>query len=166
MFPTHVGMNRNGVTRKKIERNEFESLRDILGKKIQQDIQFSNKRQTSPYLVAEDIFIENSQELDLRMSILYNPIIGSKTINVHVSGLGPICRLDVDGPAHRPFGRSHKHSLQNERCPDRNLPDGVMDRPDLLGKSLKDVFETFCRMAHIQHEGIFFSPDNPQGLFQ
>jgi hypothetical protein len=85
--------------------------------------------------------------------------VGSKTINVHVPGLGPICRLDVDGPAHRPAGRSHKHSLQNERCPDRNLPDGVIDRPDLAGSTLRQVFTEFCRIADIKHLGQLDTPD-------
>jgi hypothetical protein len=78
--------------------------------------------------------------------------------NVHVPGIGPICRLDVDGPAHRPCGRSHKHSLQTEGCPDRNLPDGVIDRPDLAGKSLQEVFGQFCEMAQIRHTGTFEVP--------
>jgi hypothetical protein len=81
--------------------------------------------------------------------------VGSKTFNVHVVGVGPICRVDVDGPAHRPAGRSHKRALRSERCPDRNLPDQVHDRPDLSGKNLVELFEIFCQMAHIEHVGTF-----------
>lgn len=89
----------------------------------------------------------------------YNPEIGSKTCNVYVPGFGPICRLDVDGPTHRPAGRSHKHSLQGPRCPERNLPDAVIDRPDLAGRSFREVFAAFCAMANIVHKGELLIPD-------
>ena len=67
-------------------------------------------------MVADNIEIQNSLGASLKLNISYNPEVGSKTFNVTASGVGPICRLDVDGPAHRPVGRSHKHSLQTERC--------------------------------------------------
>lgn len=95
------------------------------------------------------------------LSMRYNEIVGSKTINVYVPGIGPICRLDVDGNAHRPAGRSHKHSLQAERCPDRNLPD-ALDRSDLAGSSLREVFSEFCRMACISHHGQLETPDEAE----
>lgn len=141
-----------------VNRTEFEVLRDLPGKVIKVDIKLSNRQATRPALVAENIEIENGNEIDLRLNITYNPETGGKTFNVHVPGIGPICRLDVDGPAHRPAGRSHKHSLQAERDPDRNLPDGVMDRPDLAGQDLRAVFREFCRLAAITHHGSFFVP--------
>lgn len=114
-------------------------------------------------LTAENILIENSASADLRLSITYNPEVGSKTFNVHVhvQGLGPICRLDVDGTPHRPAGRSHKHSLKCNRCPDRDLPDGVVDRPDSSGKSIRELFAIFCEMGRISHQGELFAPDEP-----
>ena len=144
-------------------RTDFEVLRDLPDKTIRQDIRLTRRQGTLPALVVEGIRIENSQGVDLRMNISYNPEVGSKTINVIVPGSGPICRLDVDGPAHRPVGRCHKHSLQNERCPDRNLADSVADRTDLEGRSLREVFDDFCRRAAITHVGIFFAPDEPDG---
>jgi hypothetical protein len=150
-----------------LNRHDFESLRDLPGKTIRADIRFAQKRQTSPLLVIEDLKIENSLDLDVRLSIHFNPEVGSKTINVHRPGVGPICRLDVDGAPHRPAGRSHKHSLQSERCPDRNLPDGVIDRPDLAGQSLQDVFRAFCQMSQINYQGTFEDPPATQEeLFQ
>jgi hypothetical protein len=97
-------------------------------------------------MLSDGIIIENTAGVEARPTISYNPEVGSKTFNVHVPGMGPICRLDVDGPAHRPAGRCHKHSLQTERCPDRNLPDGVWDLPDLSGKSVRELFDIFCEM--------------------
>ena len=88
--------------------------------------------------------------------------MGSKTFNVVFIGLGPICRLDVDGTAHRPAGRSHKHALATPRCPDQNLRQ-VTDRPDLSGSSLRAVFEAFCAMAQIEHLGAFEEPAGPGG---
>lgn len=129
------------------------------GKVIRADIRFSRRQATAPALTVEGIGIENAADVELRLNITFNPEIGSKTFNVHVAGVGPICRVDVDGPAHRPAGRSHKHSVQNERCPDRNLPDAVVDRPDLSGKSVRELFDIFCKIAQIQHVGSFEAPD-------
>ena len=124
-------------------------------KAIRQDIRFTRPRATAPVVVAEGIVIENGLGVELRMNISFNPEIGAKTINVVEAGVGPICRLDVDGPAHRPAGRGHKHSMQTSDCQraDRNLRDGVMDRPDLLGRPLRDVLDEFCRISNIQLGG-------------
>jgi hypothetical protein len=139
-----------------VDRKDFEALRDISDKVIKGDIRLVQKRQTHPAMVADNIEIENSLGAMLKLNISYNPEVGSKTFNVTAGGTGPICRLDVDGPAHRPVGRSHKHSLQTERCPDRNLPDGVVDLADLSGKSVTDLFAIFCQMAKITHTGTFY----------
>lgn len=142
-----------------MDRTTFEALRDLSEKVISADIRFVRRAALAPVLVAEGIRIDNSSGVELVLTVSYNERVGSKTINVHVPRLGPICRLDVDGPAHRPAGRSHKHSLQNERCPDRNLPDGVIDRPDLEGSTLRQVFTEFCRIAGIEHLGLLVPPD-------
>jgi hypothetical protein len=115
-----------------------------------------------PLLTAE-VEIENSAGIDLRLIITVNPEVGSKTFNASVRGVGPICRLDVDGAAHGDAGRQHKHALQTERCPDRNLPDNVQPRPDLEGRSVRECFNEFCRISHIQHLGHIFAPDEVTG---
>jgi hypothetical protein len=140
-----------------VDRKDFEALRGMPGKVIRGDIRLVQRRQTHPAMIAE-VAIENSSHTALKLNISYNPEVGSKTFNVTAIGIGPICRLDVDGPAHRPAGRSHKHSLQTDRCPDRSLPDGVIDRPDLAGKTVVDLFAIFCQMADITHEGTFYLP--------
>jgi hypothetical protein len=144
-----------------VDRLDFEALRDLSDKTIKVDIRLAARRQTHPALVADNIEIENCTNTVLRMNISYNPETGSKTINVVAVGVGPICRLDVDGPAHRPCGRSHKHSLQQPRCPERSLPDGVVDRPDLAGKPIVELFAIFCEMAKISHTGTFHPPPGP-----
>ena len=141
-----------------MDRTAFEALRDLPDKVIAADIKFARRQALAPVLVAEGIRIENSAGVDLVLTIQFNPTVGAKTVNVHVPGVGPICRLDVDGPAHRPAGRSHKHAVRSERCPDRNLPEAVTDRPELAGKSPREVFDEFCRMAKILHTGAFEDP--------
>ena len=142
-----------------MNRTEFEALRDLANKSINGDIRFSRRQAMLPAITAEGIAIENDGGVELRLNITFNPTVGSKTFNVHVPGVGPICRLDVDGTAHRPAGRSHKHSLTSDRCPDRNLPDNVRDRPDLSGKSLRELFGVFCQLGQIVHVGTFEAPD-------
>jgi hypothetical protein len=140
-----------------MDRSDFERLRDLPGKVIRADIKFGQRKQ-APGFFADGIEVENSSGISLKLNVRFDPEIGSKTVNVVAMGVGPICRLDVDGPPHRPAGRSHKHSLQTLRCPERNLPDKVIDRPDLAGKTIKEIFEVFCEMAQITHEGTFTVP--------
>ena len=141
-----------------MDRAEFEALGDVPDKTIEEDIRFSRKKNLSPVITAEDIRIVNRLGYDLRLTIKYNPETGARNFNVHLSGVGPICRLDVDDQAHRPAGRSHKHSLQQPSCPLLNLP-SVEDRPQESERSIEFLFSRFCTMAHIEHRGQFFAPE-------
>lgn len=142
-----------------MDRPTFEAIRDTLGKTIPEDIRFARRQAMAPALVVDGVRIENDAGVHLVLSMTYNPRMGHKSINVHIPGIGPICRLDVDGPPHRPAGRSHKHALRTERCPDRNLPEAVIDRPDLSGRPWRVIFAAFCAMANISHTGHFYAPD-------
>lgn len=141
-----------------MERAEFQKLRDLPNKRIVGDIKLIQRRATQPLLTMEGISIENDMLVELQLSIHYHPIVGSTVFNVRVPSLGPICRLCLGGSPHRPFGRFHKHSLQTSRCPDRNLPDGVVDMPELQGLSPAEAFGKFCSMANIVHSGTFMEP--------
>lgn len=142
-----------------MNRTEFEALRDIPGKRIYQNIRFIRRAALRPAMEVENVQIENGQGVDLRMNLHFNPETGSKTVNVYVPGTGPICRLDVDGARHGDAGRSHKHALVAERCPDRNLPENVVSRADLSGRSMQEVFEELCRLASIEFRGTFEPPE-------
>ncbi len=96
-----------------MNREQFERLRDLPGKTIRGDIRLVRSRAVSPLLIAEGIRIDNSQGVDARLTISYNPEVGSKSFNVHVPGIGPICRLDVDGPPSP--GRSEPQALAARR---------------------------------------------------
>lgn len=104
----------------------------------------------------DKIAIEGT-DLDLRMTARYNPETGHTTINVAVAGLGPICRVDVDGPEHQGAGRSHKHSLHDARCPDKNLRHAE-PRRDLSGLSPVEVLRDFRERARIDFQGTLVIP--------
>jgi hypothetical protein len=142
-----------------MNRLDFETLRDLPGKTIGVPIRLSQKQATQPLLTADRIPIENSQGATLWMNINYNPETGAKGINVTLVGEGPICRLDVDGSVHGDAGRSHKHSVQDEASVRRGLREGVVPRPDLSGKTIREVFEGFCAAARITHTGEFQDPE-------
>lgn len=141
-----------------MDRQEFERLRQLPDKLISGDIKFSVRKQGATAQEAADLVIENSAGLDARLTITVNPKVGSKVFNVHIKGVGPVCRLCVDGMSHRPAGRSHKHSLRTPECPDHNLPLEVQERQDLSGKPLRELFQIFCQMAQIKHDGVLVEP--------
>ena len=66
---------------------------------------------------------------------------------------------DLKGKVIRDDVRSHKHALRSERCAERNLPDAVIDRPDVSGRSVRELFDIFCTMGQITHEGTLEAPD-------
>lgn len=140
-----------------MNRQEFEELRELPGKVIEDDIRFVAKRAASPILIAE-ANIKNDRNIDAKLTITFNPEIDAVSFNVSTSA-GPICRLDMRGHNHPPVGRNHKHALQNERCPDRNLPDQVGDFSKVSHLDLRGLFDYFLSMAKIEHVGTLIPPD-------
>ena len=147
-----------------MERSKFERLRDLPDKRIIGDIRLVQRSDISAAWEARDIPIVNAEGMDARLTMRLVAETGAKTLNVKITGIGPICRLDVDGRPHRPAGRSHKHALRAAACPRENLKRDVTDRSDLNGRSLQEVFEAFCRMAHIDHEGALIVPPDVNGM--
>lgn len=141
-----------------MDRIAFEALRDASSKLIRGDIRLIQTRPTAPLWTAEGVRIENALGFDAKLNVTFNPRTGGKTFNVSVRGIGPICRLDIDGHLHPPAGRTHKHGLRTPGCPDRNLPHAD-PRPELTGASLEEAFVAFCAMASIRHEGRFLGPE-------
>lgn len=139
-----------------MERSEFNHLRDLQGKVIEDDIILERSKENSP-LLTTTVSIKNTGNTDVKIRIEWNEKTDSKTVNVMVAGTGPICRLDIDTKAHKPYGTSHKHSLSTPDCPHPsiNLGNKIEDRSDLSGKSIEEIFKDFCQRSNITHHGVF-----------
>ncbi len=140
-----------------MNRREFEELRNFPGKYIENDIEFRPIRGMGPNLVFRDVPVHNNSGLRILLNGTFKPGLNAVTYNFVVSGLGPICRVDVNGSIHGNAGRTHKHELQHEHDPASNLPYAT-PRPDLAEKSASDVWEILCRQANIEHRGRFLEP--------
>jgi hypothetical protein len=136
-----------------MQRAEFERLRDLPGKSIAEDIVLKRKKAGSPVLESGAVPISAESGILANLYLSVNEETDAKTVNIMIVGVGPICRLDVDGKVHRPAGRSNKHTLRTAECPAENLARDVIDRPDLAGISVDRVFAEFCEMAHIEFSG-------------
>ena len=140
-----------------MNRQEFELLRDLPDKRITADIRFVATRATDPSLTFSGVTLENTAGWIVRVNGTYKPDIPALTINFLIPDVGPICRVDINGPVHKPVGRTHKHSLRRDEDPRKNLPsaDAV---PEFEKLSPREAWEKLCGLAHIVHEGTFFDP--------
>jgi len=142
-----------------VTRTEFEQFRDLPGKVIEIDITFTIKRNHPSLMSAEKIPILNGLGLNALLEIHYNPDADAKVLTIHVpEANGPICRLCVDNGPHPPCMHSHKHALQTPNCPRTGLKLDVIDKPELDGRPIADIFGVFCGMTQIHHRGIFHPP--------
>ena len=89
-----------------MDRVDFEKLRDLPDKIINGNIILRPKKDRIGVYIMDDIVIENSLNTDARLKVEWMEETDAKCINVHIKGLGAICRLEVDSKAHRPCGRS------------------------------------------------------------
>lgn len=143
-----------------MNRREFEALRDLPEKTILDDIRFSPSRPNSRTLTFDQVKVHNNLGVDLLVNGSFVPDIPSIKFNFRVLAEGgAICRVEVNGVVHKPVGRTHKHALQDESCPRKNIPHAVA-RPDLDLDSLtpRQIWEKVCREANIIHEGDFIDP--------
>jgi len=141
-----------------MNRNEFDVLRNLPGKRIAADIRFESKQATNPNLTFEEVSVENSLNYEVVLNGTYKPDIPSVTFNFVLRGTGPICRLCVNGTIHPGSGRTHKHDLRQDSDPRNNLPAAIA-RPELEGRSVKEIWETLMAQANISHTGIFHDPE-------
>jgi hypothetical protein len=140
-----------------VNRKEFETLRDIPDKRIVEDVIFGVTEPTSPVMSFDNVKVENSLGIELRLNGKFNPLLPSVVFNFRVRGVGPICRVDVNGTMHK-GSRTHKHALANEDDPRQNLPTDVTPRPDLNGKSPREIWQILLRQANIERVGRFVDP--------
>ncbi len=121
------------------------------------DIEFKSGKDTRPNWTFEGVAVSNALEWDVALNGTYKPDVPAVTFNFSIRGIGPICRVDVNGPIHGAAGRTHKHDLRREEDPRRNLPSADA-RPDLAGKTPRQIWEDLCQRAQIQHTGRFIDP--------
>ena|ERR1044072_7177297 len=142
-----------------MNRQEFETIRDLPDKVITADIEFMPSKGISTSLVFRGIQVENSLGYQIELIGYYKPAIPALVFNFVVEGVGPICRLCVNNTAHGNEGRTHKHSLKEETCPDDNLPFAVARNEfDLSAQTVNDIWTKFCLEANILHTGTLKEP--------
>lgn len=136
---------------------EFEALRKLPGKTISDDIRFVPPRKdATPEF---EVGVSNSLGINVRLVGRYNPDIPSLAFNFHLgASRTAICRLDINGSAHKDVGRTHKHELRNETDMRRNLP-FALSRRDYEGMTPGEVWNKLCREAGIVHTGTFVDPE-------
>jgi hypothetical protein len=140
-----------------MNRAEFEQLRDLPDKRIEGNIIFSLPGGSKPIHIITPLPVQNALGIDLVLQGSYNAEIRKLTVQFLVRGIGPICRLCINGRLHRALGRTHKHDLHDEDDPGKNLPQAV-SRTDLSGPPLETVWRTICKQAKILHNGSFDLP--------
>jgi hypothetical protein len=142
-----------------MNRQEFEHLRNLPDKQIIADIVFIPSKYVSTTLILDRIPVLNSSGLELFLNASYIPDIPSLKFNFHVTGIGAICRLEVNGKVHKPAGRTHKHSVKTDSCVRTHLPSPDA-RPDLdlNTQTVKQIWDILCREANIVHIGEFVEP--------
>lgn len=136
-----------------MNRTEFEQLRDLPDKTITGDIEVVQKKHATIH-ASKAISVQNNLGIDLQLNVLCHKHIPHFTFNFSVKGVGPICRYDVNGAIHGNAGRTHKHALETDRCPERHLPNA---RPrndlDIPGITIEDVWDVVCKEANLLHQG-------------
>ena len=68
----------------------------------------SAPRDAKPNLIFDQIAVENSLGWDVLLNGTYKPDIPAISFNFVIRGVGPVCRIDVNGTIHGPAGRTHK----------------------------------------------------------
>jgi hypothetical protein len=137
-----------------MDQSEFQALRNLHEKRISSDILFLKTNSSGPNLVFENVVVENTDDLEVVLNGTYRPNLPSLTFNFVVSGIGPVCRLDVNGTIHDPVGRTHKHELIKESDPRKNLPTAFKrDDIDSVNLEINTVWNQLCIQANIEHTG-------------
>ncbi len=139
-----------------MDRSAFERFRDLPDKEIADDIVF--KKENVNAMSFDNIKVLNSMGIDLLLNGKYKPNIPSIRFNFYVRGIGPICRIEVNGSVHGESGRTHKHSLHKASCPRRNLP-YTEPRADLENRNSEEVWQIVCKQSKINHRGNFVKPE-------
>lgn len=142
-----------------MNKREFETLRKLEGKRIEGDVQLRPDPSGGRVMRAKDVIVHNEIGWPVAVDIHYDPRFPKLVVNFSVDGVGPICRVCVNGTAHKTVGRHHKHTLRAESDPSQNLPHAVT-RPDYSTLPLEQVWNLICREANIAHNGVLHGLSN------
>lgn len=136
-----------------MNRNEFEALRNLPDKTIDGDIVLLSSKTHVASKRAEDVVVVNSLGWEITLDVTAKPDLPSYTFNFSATGIGPICRLDINSTVHRDAGRTHKHELVNDGDPGKNLPTATA-MPSLEKADLESAWRWLCLQSHIDHRGV------------
>jgi hypothetical protein len=147
-----------GVGSGAVTREEFILLRRS-DKEVSANIEFvSEKNCHEDTVIFGPVPVANSLDYTIHLYGHYNRKTKTIGFNFMVAGeRGSICRVDVNGPIHGDAGRTHKQELMEEADQRKDLPH-AKSRPDLEGKTPRQVWEILCRQANIDHTGTFVDP--------
>lgn len=140
-----------------MNRVEFEQLRALPGKILREDLVLRLDPRNGKTLRAKDVRVENEIGWGISVDFHYDPRFPKFVINFSADGVGPICRLCVNGTQHKDTGRYHKHELKMLRDPALNLP-FALRVDNLHDKTPSEVWKWLCREANIDHQGVFHDP--------
>lgn len=144
-----------------MDRTQFTALRDLPGKRIDQDLVYDEDPAHAPLMRLRPVEVFNTGGVKVRLVGSYHPTLDRIGFTFHCKEAGgPICRVDVRGPNHKQAGRTHKHDLHRESDPANDLPTAVA-RPDLEALAIVAVWQDLCTRAQILHTGAFVDPRTP-----
>lgn len=140
-----------------MDRNEFEAIRNTRGKIIEVDVKFVQADKIGNVFKAKDIELKNNLGKRITLDGTYDKRMPKLIFNFSVDGVGPVCRLCVNGTEHLNSGRTHQHELMNEQDPINNLP-AAIPYPKLENADPKAIWRWLCQAANITHTGVFHDP--------
>jgi len=141
-----------------VNRQEFEELRDLPGKEVVDDIVYREEENLPEGVFCIDsVRVANALGHDVIVEGFFHRAIKRVSFTFVLAGTGPICRFEVNGPIHGNAGRTHKHDLCTDRCPEQNLPH-VTARPDLNDLGPSELWQRICKLARIDHTGSIVLP--------
>jgi len=144
-----------------VTREEFEELRKS-AKTIEDNIEYHRYDQDSKVWTFTGVRVINHLGYTVKLNGAYDPRTRYIKFNFVLVGVGKkqggaICRVEVRGKVHPGAGRTHKQCVKEGTCMRRNLPYAVQAL-EFDSYGIRQVWETICTRANIDHTGTFFEP--------
>lgn len=131
--------------------DEFVQLGTMDDKTISAHTEFVRKKPlVQDFLCFDRTGADKAFGLEVLLNGSHDRRTGETTFNFVMQGVGPVCRVDVNGNEQGNAGSTHKRELQKESCPRQNLRYAEA-RPDFADKTPREIWERLCRQAKIEH---------------